>query len=125
MKIDNQESNSVLSFEDYKKQILEDYKVVFTSRQTSILGRREVLSGKGTFGIFGDGKELPQIVLNRFFQPGDFRSGYYRDQTLMFAQGHLNPGENLMKDGRMGFLNKLSLGNSDWYRSSPSLGVFT
>jgi 2-oxoisovalerate dehydrogenase E1 component len=91
MKIDNQESNSVLSFEDYKKQILEDYKVVFTSRQTSILGRREVLSGKGTFGIFGDGKELPQIVLNRFFQPGDFRSGYYRDQTLMFAQGHLNP----------------------------------
>ena len=91
MKIDSQESNTTLSFEDYKNQILEDYKVIFTSRQASILGRREVLSGKGTFGIFGDGKELPQIVLNRFFQPGDFRSGYYRDQTLMFAQGHLSP----------------------------------
>ena len=91
MMIESQESNSIMSFEDYKKQILEDYKLIFTSRQTSILGRREVLSGKGTFGIFGDGKELPQIVLNRFFQRGDFRSGYYRDQTLLFAQGHLNP----------------------------------
>ena len=89
--IESQESNTTLSFEDYRKQVLEDYKLIFTSRQTSILGRREVLSGKGTFGIFGDGKELPQIVLNRFFQPGDFRSGYYRDQTLLFAQGHLNP----------------------------------
>ncbi len=91
MMIESQESNTTLSFEDYRKQVLEDYKLIFTSRQTSILGRREVLSGKGTFGIFGDGKELPQIVLNRFFQPGDFRSGYYRDQTLLFAQGHLNP----------------------------------
>ena len=91
MKIDSKESNSILSFEDYKEQILEDYKVIFTSRQTSILGRREVLNGKGTFGIFGDGKELPQIVLNRFFQPGDFRSGYYRDQTILLAQGHLSP----------------------------------
>ena len=91
MMIKSQESNTTLSFEDYKKEILEDYKIIFTSRQTSILGRREVLSGKGTFGIFGDGKELPQIALNRFFQPGDFRSGYYRDQTLLFAQGHLNP----------------------------------
>lgn len=91
MKINSQESNTTLSFEDYKKQVLKDYEVIFTSRQASILGRREVLSGKGTFGIFGDGKELPQIVLNRFFQPGDFRSGYYRDQTLMFAQGYLTP----------------------------------
>jgi len=91
MKIDNKETNSTLSFEDYKKLILEDYQVIFTSRQTSILGRREVLSGKGTFGIFGDGKELPQIVLNRFFQDGDIRSGYYRDQTIMMAQGHLDP----------------------------------
>ena len=89
--IDSQESNTKLTFEDYKKQVLEDYKIIYTSRQASVLGRREVLSGKGTFGIFGDGKELPQIVLNRFFQPGDFRSGYYRDQTIMFAQGHLNP----------------------------------
>ncbi len=91
MEISIQEGNNILSFEDYKKQILEDYKVIVSSRETSILGRREVLMGKGTFGIFGDGKELPQIVLNRFFQPGDFRSGYYRDQTLLFAQGHLNP----------------------------------
>ena len=91
MIIESQESNTIMSFKDYKKQILEDYKLIFTSRQTSILGRREVLSGKGTFGIFGDGKELPQIVLNRFFRRGDFRSGYYRDQTLLFAQGHLNP----------------------------------
>ena len=57
MKIDDKKTNSTLSFEDYKKLILEDYQVIFTSRQTSILGRREVLSGKGTFGIFGDGKE--------------------------------------------------------------------
>ena len=91
MKIESQEINPILSFEDYKKQVLDDYKVIYTSRQASILGRRQVLSGKGNFGIFGDGKELPQIVLNRFFQPGDFRSGYYRDQTLLFAQGYLNP----------------------------------
>ena len=91
MKTDSKENKTILNFEDYKKQILEDYSVIFTSRETSKLGRREVLSGKGTFGIFGDGKELPQIVLNRFFQDGDFRSGYYRDQTLLFAQGHLNP----------------------------------
>ena len=91
MKIDDKKTNSTLSFEDYKKLILEDYQVIFTSRQTSILGRREVLSGKGTFGIFGDGKELPQIVLNRFFKAGDVRSGYYRDQTIMMAQGHLDP----------------------------------
>ena len=91
MKIESQEYETSLTFEDYKKQILEDYKIIFTSREASKMGRREVLSGKGTFGIFGDGKELPQIVINRFFKPGDFRSGYYRDQTLLFAQGHLNP----------------------------------
>ena len=91
MKIESQEHEISLTFEDYKKQILEDYKIIFTSREASKMGRREVLSGKGTFGIFGDGKELPQIVLNRYFESGDFRSGYYRDQTLLFAQGHLNP----------------------------------
>jgi 2-oxoisovalerate dehydrogenase E1 component len=91
MNRDIQEQKNTLSFEDYKKQILEDYRLIVISRETSKLGRREVLSGKGTFGIFGDGKELPQIVLNRFFQAGDFRSGYYRDQTLMMAQGHLTP----------------------------------
>ena len=91
MKIESEDQKTSLSFEDYKKQILQDYMIIFTSRETSKIGRREVLSGKGTFGIFGDGKELPQIVLNRFFKAGDFRSGYYRDQTLLFAQGHLNP----------------------------------
>ena len=91
MNRDIQEQKNTLSFEDYKKQILEDYRLIVISRETSKLGRREVLSGKGTFGIFGDGKELPQIVLNRFFQAGDFRSGYYRDQTLMMAQGNLTP----------------------------------
>ena len=91
MKIKTQEQQNSLSFEDYKKQVLEDYKLIVTSREASIMGRREVLSGKGTFGIFGDGKELPQIAINHFFRPGDFRSGYYRDQTLMFAHGHLDP----------------------------------
>ena len=86
-----QEQNTTLSFEDYKIQVLEDYKIMVTSRETSLSGRREVLMGKGTFGIFGDGKELPQVVLNRFFKKGDYRSGYYRDQTLLMAQGHLSP----------------------------------
>ena len=89
MKIDKQKEELKISFEDFKKQILEDYKIAFLSRECSILGRREVFSGKGKFGIFGDGKELPQLALNHFFKNGDFRSGYYRDQTLLFAQGLL------------------------------------
>lgn len=75
-----------------KKQvadILNDYKIAFMSRHMSILGRKEVLTGKAKFGIFGDGKELPQLVLAKFFKDGDFRSGYYRDQTLMMAIGEL------------------------------------
>ncbi|MBL30639.1 MAG: transketolase [Flavobacteriaceae bacterium] len=80
-----------ISFDDYKSEIIHDYKTVVLSRECSILGRREVFLGKGKFGIFGDGKELPQIVLNRFFKNGDFRSGYYRDQTLLMAQGLLTP----------------------------------
>jgi 2-oxoisovalerate dehydrogenase E1 component len=68
-----------------KEQILEDYLLAFRSRQVSLIGRREVLTGNAKFGIFGDGKELAQIALSKFFEPGDFRSGYYRDQTLMFA----------------------------------------
>ena len=83
------ETNQI-DFKTFKKQVLNDYKLVFSSRACSVLGRREVLSGKGTFGIFGDGKELPQIAINRFFQNGDFRSGYYRDQTLLMAQGFLD-----------------------------------
>lgn len=68
-----------------KEQILSDYKLSRSSREMSILGRKEVLTGKAKFGIFGDGKELPQIVMAKFFQNGDFRSGYYRDQTFMMA----------------------------------------
>lgn len=70
-------------------EILNDYKLAFASRHMSILGRKEVLTGKAKFGIFGDGKELPQIALSKFFKNGDFRSGYYRDQTLMMAIGEL------------------------------------
>jgi 2-oxoisovalerate dehydrogenase E1 component len=66
-------------------EILKDYRLVYRSRQASIIGRREVLSGKAKFGIFGDGKELPQVVMARFFQKGDWRSGYYRDQTWVHA----------------------------------------
>src|SRR5690625_1930045 len=67
------------------KQILDDYKLAFTSREMSLLGRKEVLTGKAKFGIFGDGKELPQIAMAKHFRKGDFRSGYYRDQTFMLA----------------------------------------
>lgn len=70
-------------------EILNDFKIAHMSRQMSVLGRREVLTGKAKFGIFGDGKELPQLVLAKFFKKGDFRSGYYRDQTLMMAIGEL------------------------------------
>ena len=72
-----------------KQQVLSDYKIAVTSRECSVLGRREVFSGKGKFGIFGDGKEVPQLAMNNFFKNGDFRSGYYRDQTLLMAQGQL------------------------------------
>jgi pyruvate/2-oxoglutarate/acetoin dehydrogenase E1 component/TPP-dependent pyruvate/acetoin dehydrogenase alpha subunit len=70
-----------------KKEILDDYRLVVASREASLIGRKEVFMGKAKFGIFGDGKELPQIALAKVFKPGDFRSGYYRDQTLMFAIG--------------------------------------
>lgn len=79
----------ILSFEDFKKEVLNDYRIAVISRECSLLGRREVLSGKGKFGIFGDGKELPQIAMAKVFQDGDFRSGYYRDQTFMMAIGVL------------------------------------
>ena len=79
--------NDMLSFEGFRNAILADYKTVIVSREVSLLGRREVLTGKGKFGIFGDGKEVAQIAMAKFFKPGDFRSGYYRDQTFMFAAG--------------------------------------
>jgi pyruvate/2-oxoglutarate/acetoin dehydrogenase E1 component/TPP-dependent pyruvate/acetoin dehydrogenase alpha subunit len=76
-----------LSFEGFRNTILEDYKTAVVSREVSLLGRREVLTGKGKFGIFGDGKEVAQLAMAKYFQPGDFRSGYYRDQTFAFATG--------------------------------------
>ena len=76
-----------LSFDTFRNEVLNDYKYACISRETSLLGRKEVLTGKAKFGIFGDGKEVPQIAMAKFFQPGDFRSGYYRDQTFMFASG--------------------------------------
>ena len=89
MRIQEKEEDHKINFTAFKKQVLEDYKIAVLSRQCSYLGRREVFSGKGKFGIFGDGKELPQLAMNHFFKKGDFRSGYYRDQTLLFAQGLL------------------------------------
>ncbi|MBL7761111.1 MAG: transketolase [Sediminibacterium sp.] len=82
-----QYKDDMLSFEGFRNTILEDYKTAVISREVSLLGRREVLTGKAKFGIFGDGKEVAQLAMAKFFQPGDFRSGYYRDQTFMFAAG--------------------------------------
>lgn len=84
-------TKEVLSFEDFKTEVLRDYKIARVSRECSLLGRREVLTGKAKFGIFGDGKEVPQLALAKAFQNGDFRSGYYRDQTFMMAIGALTP----------------------------------
>lgn len=78
-----------ITFDDFKKEVLNDYGIACLSRETSLLGRKEVLTGKAKFGIFGDGKELPQIALAKAFKPGDWRSGYYRDQTWMMALGEL------------------------------------
>jgi pyruvate/2-oxoglutarate/acetoin dehydrogenase E1 component/TPP-dependent pyruvate/acetoin dehydrogenase alpha subunit len=76
-----------LSFDDFKKIVINDYRIGFESRQASILGRREVLTGKAKFGIFGDGKEVAQLAMAKAFRKGDWRAGYYRDQTFMFATG--------------------------------------
>lgn len=83
-------SKDSITFEDFKTQIIEDYKIAVTSRECSLLGRREVLTGKAKFGIFGDGKEVPQLAWAKAFKDGDFRSGYYRDQTFMMAIGALS-----------------------------------
>ena len=85
------ELTSEISFASFKKEILKDYEIVCLSRAVSLLGRKEVLTGKAKFGIFGDGKELPQIAMAKAFQKGDFRSGYYRDQTFMMAIECLTP----------------------------------
>jgi pyruvate/2-oxoglutarate/acetoin dehydrogenase E1 component/TPP-dependent pyruvate/acetoin dehydrogenase alpha subunit len=78
---------SELSFDDFKTIVINDYKIAFESRQASLLGRKEVLTGKAKFGIFGDGKEVPQIAMAKAFKKGDWRAGYYRDQTFAFAAG--------------------------------------
>ncbi|HEY0045599.1 MAG TPA: thiamine pyrophosphate-dependent enzyme [Flavobacterium sp.] len=78
-----------LSFEEFKKEVFNDYKLAVISRECSLLGRREVLTGKAKFGIFGDGKEIPQLAMAKAFKNGDFRSGYYRDQTFMMAIGEM------------------------------------
>ena len=82
-----------ISLKKFKEKVLDDFRTVSLSREISVQGRREVLQGKGKFGIFGDGKELPQIVMSHFFKNGDFRSGYYRDQTLLISQDLLTGRE--------------------------------
>lgn len=83
------ESTSQLSLDEFKSEVLNDYKIAVTSRECSLLGRREVLTGKAKFGIFGDGKEVPQLAWAKAFKNGDWRSGYYRDQTFMMAIGEM------------------------------------
>src|SRR5690554_854930 len=78
-----------ISFDDFKEEVMNDYILAVTSRECSLLGRREVLTGKAKFGIFGDGKEVPQLAWAKAFKKGDWRSGYYRDQTFMMAIGKL------------------------------------
>ena len=76
-----------ISFDLFRQEVMNDYRLVCESREASLLGRKEVLTGKAKFGIFGDGKEVPQVAMAKFFKPGDFYAGYYRDQTLGFALG--------------------------------------
>jgi len=80
-------SEEVMSYDRFRQEVLQDYRVAMESRETSLLGRREVLTGKAKFGIFGDGKEVAQIAMAKFFKKGDFRAGYYRDQTFVFSTG--------------------------------------
>lgn len=88
---DNQTAHNAVSFENFRNEVLHDYYIACLSRETSILARKEVLTGKAKFGIFGDGKEVAQVAMAKFFKAGDWRSGYYRDQTFMFAIGCANP----------------------------------
>jgi pyruvate/2-oxoglutarate/acetoin dehydrogenase E1 component/TPP-dependent pyruvate/acetoin dehydrogenase alpha subunit len=83
----DQQALENISFDLFRKEVLKDYQLVCESREASLLGRKEVLTGKAKFGIFGDGKEVPQVAIAKFFRPGDFYAGYYRDQTLGFALG--------------------------------------
>jgi len=83
-------TEEVMSYDRFRQEVLQDYKIAMESREASLLGRREVLTGKAKFGIFGDGKEVAQIAMAKFFKNGDFRAGYYRDQTFMFSTGLAN-----------------------------------
>ena len=87
IKQSEQPTHTKLSFDDFKALVIADYRIAVESRSVSLLGRKEVLTGKAKFGVFGDGKELAQIAMAKVFQLGDWRSGYYRDQTFMFASG--------------------------------------
>ena len=80
-------NEEVMSYDGFRQEVLKDFQVAVESREASLMARREVLTGKAKFGIFGDGKEIAQIAMAKFFRPGDFRAGYYRDQTFMFAAG--------------------------------------
>lgn len=82
-----QTNEEVMSYDRFREEVMHDYSIAVLSRETSLLGRREVLTGKAKFGIFGDGKEVAQIAMAKFFKNGDFRAGYYRDQTFMFSAG--------------------------------------
>lgn len=119
-----------MTFEEFKAEVMNDYRTAAISRETSLLGRKEVLTGKAKFGIFGDGKEVAQIALSKAFQHGDWRSGYYRDQTWMmaldelsveqfFAQLYANPDqtEEPMSGGRQmngHFATRLVDNNGNW-----------
>jgi 2-oxoisovalerate dehydrogenase E1 component len=87
MKPVSERSANAVNFDDFRNEVLRDYRLANESRQASLIGRKEVLTGKAKFGIFGDGKEVAQIAMAKQFQKGDFRAGYYRDQTFMFATG--------------------------------------
>ena len=76
-----------MSYDTFRQEVLNDYRIAVESRETSLLAGVKCLTGKAKFGIFGDGKEVAQIAMAKFFKPGDFRAGYYRDQTFMFATG--------------------------------------
>lgn len=109
MTLNTKKSSKELTFEEFKAQVLIDYRLVFASRSMSLIGRKEVLNGRAKFGIFGDGKELAQIALSKMFQNGDWRSGYYRDQTIMLATGMLGfeeffaqlYGDNTLENNRV------------------------
>ncbi len=88
--LNTEAAEEVMSFDAFRQEVLEDYRIAMESREASLAGRREVLTGKAKFGIFGDGKELAQIAMAKFFKQGDFRSGYYRDQTFMLSAGLAN-----------------------------------